>query len=150
MKLPIKKILPWLLLVLVPLWIGAAVMELLDARLLEREGVPTVGRMESPQWSATNRGGRRLRFVAVWSHNGQDHRGEFSLPSEKGFQFMDNDGNVRATRLEMHYAPSKPQVASIDLQPPDPWWVSVILACVGLCVLCGVVFYLIQQWRHPV
>lgn len=149
MNLPIKKYLPWLLLILIPVWIGAAVMELLDARLLEREGVPTIGRMESPHWSATKRGGRRLRFEAVWSHNGQDFRKEFSLPFEKGSQFVDNDDKVRETRLEMHYVPSKPQVASIDLQPPDPWWVSIILACVGLGVLCGVVYYLIQQWRRP-
>ncbi|MGV3660729.1 MAG: hypothetical protein ACO1TE_11115 [Prosthecobacter sp.] len=149
MKSPVRKYLPWLLVLVIPLWMGAAIMETLDTRLLEREGVPVVGRMESPHWSATKNKGRRLRFDAVWTHEGREYRGEFSLPSEKGFQFMDKDGNIRETRLDMHYAPSKPSVASIDLQPPDPWWVGVIIGCVGLCLLCGVVWFLIREWRRP-
>lgn len=149
MKTPIQKIWPWVLVVAIPLWLIAVVGELRDAQLLEREGVPTVGHMEAPHWNAGTRGGRRLRFDAVWSHAGQEYRREFSLPLENGQNFADKDGNLIESRLEMHYAPSKPEVASIDLVPPDPIWVSIILACVGFCVLCGVVVYLIRLWRRP-
>ncbi len=145
----IQKYLPWLLLVVIPMWIGAVVMEILDARLLERERVPVIGHIESQRWITGKKGGHRLLFDAVWTHEGKEYRKEFRIPREKGNLFADADGNLFESRLEMHYAPSKPGVASLDIQPPDPVWVSVIIACVGLCVLCGVVYYLIQHWRQP-
>ncbi len=139
------RVLPWLLVVVIPMWLIAVVTEILDARLLERERTPVVGRMEKAEWIHGRKSGDRLMFDAVWTHEGKEYRKEFRLPYAKGMQFMDKEGRVFETQLAMHYAPSKPEVGELDIMPPDPVWVSIIIACVGFLVLCGVVGFLIYE-----
>ena len=139
---------PWLLLIVVPLWLAAAVGELMDTRLLETEGVPAWGRMESAKWVAGRRGGRTLAFDAVWEHAGREYRQSFSVSSAVAEQYVTRDGQVLETKLELRYAPSKPELVSIAIQPRDPLWVSIIIACVGLAALIGVIAFLIYDWRQ--
>jgi len=139
---------PWLLLIVVPMWLAAAVSELLDARLLENEGVPAWGRMESAKWVAGRRGGRTLAFDAVWEHEGREYRQSFNVSSAVAERYVTRDGQVLETKLELRYAPSKPELVSIAIQPRDPLWVSIIIACVGFSVLCGVIIFLIHDWRQ--
>ena len=93
-------------------------------------------------------GGRALAFDAVWSHDGHDFRRHFKVPASIVEQFTDKTGRVMNSRLAMHYVPSKPEVASLDILQPDPLWVSLSVACIGFCVLCGVVIYLISTYRR--
>lgn len=142
----LKKLWPWLLLVLVPLWLVGAVGELRDARLLEQEAVQVSGTIASARWSQ-RRAGRMLDIDVDWPHEGRLVHGSFSLPSQAGLAYADEDGRVTQPTIEVRYARSKPQVAALLIQPPDPAWVSAILAGVGFCVVSGVVGFLILEWR---
>jgi hypothetical protein len=139
---------PWVLLVLLPLWLAAVAGELLDARLLQNEGVATVGRLEKPEWYSRRGGARSLAFEAVWSHEGREYRRAFNLPAADGEKFVERGGQIVESKLAMRYVPSKPELASLEVQPPDPVWVSVIIASVGLCAFAGVIVFLIYDYRN--
>jgi hypothetical protein len=141
----LKKHWPWLLLIFIPLWMIAVIGELMDARLLQNEGVTVEGKITSAQWFAGRRGGRHLTCNVVWNYGGREYSKEFKLPSHLGVNYADKDDNLHETRLEVLCAPSKPEVAALLIMPPDPVWVSVIMACVGLCVVSGVIWYLIHS-----
>ncbi len=147
MKFSFRRIWPWLVLLAIPLWLAAVAGELLDARLLEKEGVAVTGRLESPEWVTGRGGARRLSFEAVWSHEGRELRRGFIVPAVVGEKFVDRDGRLIEPRLEMRYAPSQPEVAELVEMPPDPVWVIVLIACVGFSVLCGVIVFLIMDRR---
>ena len=72
----------------------------------------------------------------------------FSVSSAVAEQYVTRDGQVLETKLELRYAPSRPELVSIAIQPRDPLWVSIIIACVGLAALCGVIAFLIYDWRQ--
>lgn len=128
--------------VLGTLWLIAVAGEIWDARLLETDSVNVAGRIEAPHWEMSRRGGLRLVFEAAWSFEGQEHRGQFNLPEVKALPFVSRDGTILESRIEMRCARSKPQVAALAIQPPDPVWVTLIIACVGLCILVSVGWYL--------
>lgn len=138
----------WLLLIAIPLWLVGVVGELMDTRLLETDGVHALGRMESAKWVPGRRGGRSLDFEAVWEHGGREHRKSFNVPAAVGEPFVTPDGQVLETKLALRFVPSKPELASLAIQPPDPIWVGIMLACVGFTVLCGVIAGLIYDWRR--
>jgi len=150
MKL-LKKHWPWLLLIFIPLWLIAVMAELQDARLLENESATVEGRIVSAKWFASRRGGRVLACNVAWSYQGREYSQEFRLPRDLGADYADADDNLTATRLDVRCARSKPEVAALVIMPPDPVWVSVILACVGLCVVSGVIWFLVHSgfWAKP-
>lgn len=114
---------------------------------LPGEGVPISGHVESPEWIYLKRGGHTLKFDAVWSHDGQEYRREFKIPRAEGSKHVDEAGTIFQPQIAMHYVPSKPSVGWVDVYPRDPWWGGLIIACVGFIILCGVVYFLIQEWR---
>jgi hypothetical protein len=146
-KRSFKRLLPWLLLLLIPLWLVAILSELQDARALENESVVTTGRMESPQWLHGRRGRKSLSLEAVWTHEGKEHRKAFNLTHDAGLKLVDEEGRPLVTQLPMRYVPARPELAALDAAPPDPVWVSIVIACVGFCALTGVIVFLIRDWK---
>ena len=146
-KLSLKRLLPWLLLLLIPLWLTAVLSELQDARTLENEGVAATGRMESPKW-LKGRGSRRsLSLEAVWTHEGREYRKAFNLPHEAGLKLVDEQGRPVVTQLDLRYVPGRPELAALTAAPPDPVWASIVIAAVGFCLLCGVIVFLLRDWQ---
>jgi len=140
----LKKHWHWLLLIFIPLWLIGVMAELQDARLLENESVTVEGKIASAKWHAS-RGTRTLACNVAWSYQRREYSQEFRLPSTLGSKYADADGNLTATRLEVRCARTKPEVAALVIMPPDPVWVSVLLACVGLCVVGGVIWFLVHN-----
>jgi len=139
----LKKFWPCLLLMILPLWLIGVVSELLDARLLEKEGVPVMGTITEAQWRHSPKSGRTLGINVSWRHAGYGYQGSFSLPSQVGFDFADEEGKLLQPQIEVRYARSKPQLASLAVLPPDPVWVSLIVGSLGFCVITGVVGFFI-------
>ena len=146
MSSSLRRFWPWALLVAIPLWLIGVTGELRDAWQLEKQGVTVTGRLENPEWK-TSRRTRVLDFEAVWLWEGKEFRAPFRLSGEEAAPLLDAEGRVAETRLEMRCVPSRPGLASVALHPPDPWWVQLILACVGLTILGGVTAYLWKQRR---
>ena len=147
MSSPLRKVWPWLLLLAIPLWLIGVIGELRDAWQLEKQGVAVTGRLEKPEWQKSRRS-RVLDFDAVWQFESREYRGRFRLAEDEAAPLLDSAGQIAGTRLEMRCVPSRPELASVTLHPADPWWVQLILACVGLALLVGVILFLLSERRR--
>jgi hypothetical protein len=144
MKSPQKKVWPWLIMILVPIWLIGVVSDLRQAWQLESAGLVIPGRMESPGWVTGPKNSKVLAFEAVWGHEGSEYRRSFTVPYDVGVAFVDPAGQQIEERLEIRFVPSNPVNASVTIHPPDPFWVSIILALFGLCVISGTIFFLVR------
>lgn len=91
-----------------------------------------------------------LGIDVEWRHAGRSYHGPFSLPSQAGLEFADQEGRVMQPRIGVRFARSNPQVAALVILPPDPAWVSMMVAGVGFCVVSGITgFFIYQRVQSP-
>jgi hypothetical protein len=131
----------WLILaiILIPLWIIGAGVEIADLFLIRKEGRVTTGHVNPGKW-ISSRGGLYETEVSYFV-NDRELRKEFRVPRSQALQFVDENGGVTNPSIEVLYAPSKPKVAELVIMPSDAPWVSILVACVGFCVISGVFVY---------
>jgi hypothetical protein len=128
----------WLILaiILIPLWLIGATGEIADSFLIRMDGRLTIGEVNPGQWI---RGKRRYYKAEVsYQADGRDFRKEFRISPDKAFRFVDESGAVTNPKIEVLYAPSKPQVAELVIMPSDAPWISILVACIGFFVISGV------------
>ena len=133
----------WLPVLVIPIWLWLAVGEVLDARQLEQHAVTTTGEIVSARW-IRSRSGYNVEMEVRWTHAGSEVRHPFRLGTGKAEAYVSTDSRILQPSIEVRYVPEKPTLAALAIDPPDPWWVSAILAGFGLCVVTGVVLYLMR------
>ena len=141
----LRKHWPWLLILVIPLWILGVVSELMDARLLAQEGVQVQGRIVNAEWITARRGRRLLVCEIAWNHEGQECQRRFNMPEAQSLDYVDPGGQVTQPLIEIRCAKFRPEIAALVIDPPDPWWVHLILAGVGFCVVSGLVVFQIRR-----
>lgn len=138
---------PWLLVLLIPLWLAGAISDLMDARTLAKDGVNVQGTLESARWVQARRGRKLLECDVSWQLDGKPGRQVFRIPEKEAPGIADDAGQLKVRGIEVRCARSRPELAVLVMAPGDPWWVSAIIAGIGLVVLCCVIGFLIFNSR---
>lgn len=131
------------------LYVAGAIGEISDNYLFERENREAPGEIVAAAWKPGRRGGRYLDLQVLYTHEQKRYEKAFRLPLEPGLKYLDDQGKVLQPTIPVRYATAKPEVAHLAEVPPDPAWIGIPLAAVGLAVMLGVGWFMYQNHWKP-